>query len=105
MVIIPLLVIELKAIPNGNPRNDFYWRQKSSSLNVVQYNSTSRPIIILLQIYICLYRDILALINAESCDAYYKKKKKNLISKQYWVLRRLVKMSHAVQQVFSYLVN
>ena len=36
MVIIPLLVIELKATPNGNPNNDFYWRQKSSSLNLVQ---------------------------------------------------------------------
>ena len=23
--------------------NDFYWRQKSSSLNVVQYNTTIRP--------------------------------------------------------------
>ena len=44
MVIIPLLVIELKATPNGNPSDDFYWRQKSSSLNVVQYNTTSnRP--------------------------------------------------------------
>ena len=52
MVIIPLLVIELKATPNGNPSNDFYWRQKSSSLNIVQYNTTSRPIIIHLQIYI-----------------------------------------------------
>ena len=46
MVIIPLLVIELKATPNGNPSDDFYWRQKSSSLNVVRYNTTSRPIII-----------------------------------------------------------
>ena len=26
MVIIPLLVIELKATPNGNPSDDFYWR-------------------------------------------------------------------------------
>ena len=52
LVIIPLLVIELKATPNGNPSDDFYWRQKSSSLNVVQYNTTSRPIIIHLQIYI-----------------------------------------------------
>ena len=53
MVIIPLLVIELKATPNGNPSNDFYSRQKSSSLNVVQYSTTSRPIIIIhLQIYI-----------------------------------------------------
>ena len=52
MVIIPLLVIELKATPNGNPSNDFYWRQKSSSLNVEQYNTTSRPIIIHLQLYI-----------------------------------------------------
>ena len=52
MVIIPLLVIELKATPNGNPSDDFYWRQKSSSLNVVQYNTTSRPIIFHLQIYI-----------------------------------------------------
>ena len=34
MVINPLLAIELKAIPNGNLTNDFYWRQKSSSLNV-----------------------------------------------------------------------
>ena len=46
-----LLVIELKATPNGNPSDGFYWRQKSSSLNVVQYNTTSRPIIIHLQIY------------------------------------------------------
>ena len=36
MVIIPLLVIELKATPNGNPNDDFYWKQKSSSLNLVQ---------------------------------------------------------------------
>ena len=36
MVIIPLLVIELKATPNDNPNDDFYWRQKSSSLNLVQ---------------------------------------------------------------------
>ena len=35
MVIIPLLVIELKATPNGNPSDDFYWRQKSNSLNLV----------------------------------------------------------------------
>ena len=52
MVIIPLLVMELKATPNGNPSNNFCWRQKSSTLNVVQYNTTSRPIIIHLQIYI-----------------------------------------------------
>ena len=52
MVIIPLLVIELKVTPNGNPSNNFYWMQKSSSLNVVQYDTTSRPIIIYLQIYI-----------------------------------------------------
>ena len=45
-------VAEVKATPNGNPSDDFYWRQKSSSLNVVQYNTTSRPIIIHLQIYI-----------------------------------------------------
>ena len=50
MVIILLLVIELKATLNGNPSNDFYWTQKSSSLNVVQYNTTSRPIIIHIQI-------------------------------------------------------
>ena len=36
MVIIPLLVIMLKATPNGNPSDDFYWRQKSNSLNLVQ---------------------------------------------------------------------
>ena len=36
MVINPLLVIELKATPNGNPSNDFYWRQKSNSLNVLE---------------------------------------------------------------------
>ena len=40
LVIIPLLVIELKTTPNGNPSDDCYWRQKSSSLNVVQYNTT-----------------------------------------------------------------
>ena len=45
MVIIPLLVIDLKATPNDNPSNDFYWRQKFSSLNVVQYDTTSRSII------------------------------------------------------------
>ena len=39
LVIIPLLVIELKATPNGNPSDDFYWRQKSSSLNVVQLHN------------------------------------------------------------------
>ena len=52
MVMIPLLVIKLKATPNGNPSNDFYWRQKSSSLNVVQYSTTSRPIIIIIHIQI-----------------------------------------------------
>ena len=36
MVIISLLAIELKATSSGNPTSDFYWRQKSSSLNVVQ---------------------------------------------------------------------
>ena len=40
LVIIPLLVIELKATPNGNPSDDCYWRQKSRSLNVAQYNTT-----------------------------------------------------------------
>ena len=40
LVIIPLLVIELKATPNGNPSDDCYWRQKSNSLNVEQYNTT-----------------------------------------------------------------
>ena len=34
MVIVPLLTIELKATPNGNPTNDFYWL-KSCSLNAV----------------------------------------------------------------------
>ena len=52
MVIIPLLVIELKATPNGNPSDDFYWRQKSNSLNLVQIIPPSRPIIFHLQIYI-----------------------------------------------------
>ena len=51
LLIIPLLVIELKATPIDNPSNDFYWRQKSSSLSIVQYNTISRPIIIHLQIY------------------------------------------------------
>ena len=41
-----LSAIELKATPNGNPTNDFCWRQKSSSLKVVQCNTTSRPITI-----------------------------------------------------------
>ena len=45
MVIISFLAIELKANPNGNPTNDFYWKQKSISLNVVQCNTTSWPII------------------------------------------------------------
>ena len=30
LVIIPLSVIELKATPNGNPSDDFYWRQNSA---------------------------------------------------------------------------
>ena len=59
LVIIPLLVIELKATPNGNPSDDFCWRQKSSSLNGVQYNTTSRPIIIHLQIYIALPENLI----------------------------------------------
>ena len=44
----------LKSVLNAQSLNngDFYWRQKSSSLIVVQYNTTSRPIIIHLQIYI-----------------------------------------------------
>ena len=36
IVIIPLLEIELKATPNDNTSDDFYWRQKSSSLHLVQ---------------------------------------------------------------------
>ena len=36
MVIIPFLAIQLKATPNNNLTNDFYWMRKSSSLNVVQ---------------------------------------------------------------------
>ena len=64
MVILPLLVIELKATPNGNPSNDFYWGQKFSSLNVVQYNTTSRPVVIHLQIYIALPEN---LINLATC--------------------------------------
>ena len=43
-------VKKIKEIEANN--DDFYWRQKSSSLNVVQYNTTSRPIIIHLQVYI-----------------------------------------------------
>ena len=35
MVIIPLLVIELKATPNGNPSDGFYWRQKSIALSML----------------------------------------------------------------------
>ena len=30
MVIIPLLAIEFKAIPNRNTTNHFYWKQKSN---------------------------------------------------------------------------
>ena len=45
MVIIPLMAIELKATPNGNPTNYFYCRQKSNSLNVVLSSTTSRAII------------------------------------------------------------
>ena len=52
MVTISLVVIDLKATPNCNPSNDFYWRQKSSSFNGVQYNITSRSVIIHLLIYI-----------------------------------------------------
>ena len=44
-VIISLLTIGLKIISNGNPINDFYWRQKPSVLNVEQCISLSRPII------------------------------------------------------------
>ena len=35
MAIISLLAIELKATPNGNQTNNFCWRRKSSSLNVL----------------------------------------------------------------------
>ena len=45
MVINSLLAIELKAIPIGNPTDNFYSKQKSSSLNVVQYDTISRSII------------------------------------------------------------
>ena len=45
MVITPLMAIELKATPNGNPTNNFYVRQESNFFNVVQCNTTSRPII------------------------------------------------------------
>ena len=45
MVIVHLLAIELKATLNGNPTNDFYWGRKSSFLNVVQCNTTSRRFI------------------------------------------------------------
>ena len=45
MVITPSLAIELKATPNSNTTHDFYWRQKSNSLNVVQCNTTIMPII------------------------------------------------------------
>ena len=51
-------MIELKATPNGNPSNDFYWKQKSSSLNVVHYITTSRPIIIHLQICIAVTEQV-----------------------------------------------
>ena len=44
-LITPLLTIELEATSYGNQTNDFYWREKSSSLYVVQCNTTSRPII------------------------------------------------------------
>ena len=44
MVINPLLPIEFKATLNGNPIDNFHWRQNSISLNVVQSNTTSRPI-------------------------------------------------------------
>ena len=37
----------------------FYWRQKSNSLNVVQYNTSSKPIIIHLQIYIALPENLI----------------------------------------------
>ena len=39
-----LLAIELKATLNDNPTNDFYRRQKFSSVNVLQCNTTSRRI-------------------------------------------------------------
>ena len=42
-----------------NYSNDFYWRQKSSSLNIVQYNTTSRPIIVQLQIYTALPKNLI----------------------------------------------
>ena len=42
MVINPLLAIELKATLKSNPTYNFNWRQKSSSLNVVQCNTTNR---------------------------------------------------------------
>ena len=50
IVINSLLAIELKVTPKSNPTNDFYWKQKSSSLNVMQYNISSRSIIFSVQI-------------------------------------------------------
>ena len=45
IVITPLLATELKATLNDNANNDFFWLQKSSSINVVQCNTTHGPII------------------------------------------------------------
>ena len=55
MLISALLAIELKATPNDNPTNDICWRQKSSSLNVMQINTTSRPIIFTVHCLLFIY--------------------------------------------------
>ena len=46
MMIIPLFVIDLKAISNGNLTNDFFGgRNLALFLDAVQCNTNSRPII------------------------------------------------------------
>ena len=35
MMIIPLMAIQLKVTPNGNPTNELYRREKSCSQNAV----------------------------------------------------------------------
>ena len=43
MVITLLLAIKLKDTTNGNPTNDFHWRQKSTTMNVVQCSQVTPP--------------------------------------------------------------
>ena len=51
MVIIPLLAIELKAIANVNPNDDFYWRQESNLTLLILCNVTPPEGLLFFTIY------------------------------------------------------